>query len=85
MKVHVPVHDCNSKFCVLVLAALGRGQKVGEEVEDERGEGILTETVLTWRCLAPAAGWGCSSVGRASDRHTVDASSFSWCDELLFS
>ena len=29
--------------------------------------------------------WGCSSIGRASDRHVAEAGSISWCGEDFFS
>ena len=32
-----------------------------------------------------AAGWGCSSVGSASDRHAADAGSILWCGKGFFS
>ena len=43
----------------------------------------FTRNLINFVC--PNMGWGCSSVGRASDRHTTDAGSISRCDEGFFS
>ena len=41
--------------------------------------------ICTLFCIVQECGWGCSSVGRASDRHAADSGSIPRCSKGIFS
>ena len=46
---------------------------------------VFVVVVVCFLALKTALGWGCSSVGRASDRHVADAGSIPRCGKRIFS
>ena len=67
------------------LETVKRPETTAEEKVSRGGMGPLVHANKLLTDLSPFSGWGCSSAGRASDRHAAEAGSILRCGEEFFS